>query len=245
MRNVFQVSLVVSREDDGVVFGSRVGAIEPEIHHECGAGPIFAANGIRLVSPELIGLEQSGDCVAEICVDDYVIALDLLTADKLHSNYLAAFGDHPPHRLRGMNVGPAFTGSLGHSVTDATKPALHMIDTVSVLSVRDHGEQAWTIPRRHTEILGLEREGEPQFLGAEIGGEHLVERPPGRNMRKRSQERGTEETQRTSVGFLQARVEFAKAYALARQKAVERRPFSGKDALDFGPHSGRVRVHVH
>src|SRR5579875_3731113 len=82
-----------------------------------------------------------------------------------------------------MNLGAVFARNLGHRSADLAEAALYVINAVGMLGVRNHGEQARTIPRRHAEVLRLKRKCEAQFLGSEIGCENVVERAAGGDVR--------------------------------------------------------------
>ena len=53
----------------------------------------------------------------------------------------------------GMDLCAFFTGYFGEGLWDLREPAHDVKDAVRMLGIRDHGEEAGTVPGRHAEVL--------------------------------------------------------------------------------------------
>ena len=126
--------------------------------------------------------------VAEVRVQHRFIAEDFFAVRQFHAAHVAAFEHELFHRRAEAQVHAEFAADLRHRLGDFAEAAHDVIHAKRVLDVRQDGERARTIPRRHAEIFRLERERELEFVLLEIIAQHAQQRAAERQVRQRLQQ---------------------------------------------------------
>src|ERR1700722_13010082 len=112
------------------------------------------------MAAKILLIEEHAHGVTEVGIEYDVITVDLFAARKFDAAGTAAIEKHAGDGCGGVNLSPFFTGNFGKGLADSAKSAHDVIYAMSMLGVRNHGEQPGTVPRRHPEIFRLERKRE-------------------------------------------------------------------------------------
>ena len=197
------------------------------------------------VAADTLIVEERGHRVAEVGINDDVVAMNLFTARQLNANGAAAVEENPRDRLRGLNLSVFCAADLGKCVADAAEPAHHVVHAVGVLRLRNHGKKARTVPRRHAQVLRLERECQAKFVGAEIIAQNAVERSSCRNMGRSGKKRRADQAGQRAIGILRAWIELLEPQFLASEKTVQVGAFPGEVLFDLRLHGLGMRSGQH
>ena len=168
------VAAVVLGKQDRVVRQVIEAPLDAEVHHEGRARiALLRQLAIRPAAAQSVG-HQTGHGLGEIGVDDERIAAVLATLGP-HADRLATLEDNLGDGLVEPDRDARPARDFGHGLHHRAAAAARMEHPVLVLHERQDGEQARALERRHAEILGLEREGEPHPRVREVAGEIAVD----------------------------------------------------------------------
>ena len=118
--------------------------------------------------------------------------------------------------------------------------AARMVDAELVFHEREDGEQARAAERRHAEVFGLEREGEPHPVVAEIGGQVAVHGAVRAHQLERFQHARAHEIHGPVERGLQDRAERGELGPVVRHEAGQGQGILGGEAGHFLGEPGHV-----
>lgn len=174
--------------------------------------------------------------MGEVGVDDHGVAAHLLAVFEREAHRLSSLQHELAHGAPEVDLHAVARRGLGHRRGDAVESAAHVVDAEVVFDIGDDGEERRALPRRHPEVLGLERERKRELGVGEIAVEELVEGFAGGEVRNGLEEVGREQAPERRIGALQAGQQPVEARALALEEGVVRRLAPGEHAADFALH---------
>ena len=213
------VLAVIIREENRVV-RERQFAVEPEIEHEGRAREVELRQAIGAILRQLLGRHEPRHRVTEVGIEYHGICAHSLASAQLDAGGGVAVEGQPLYRSSEMNFGAVLGRDARHGARNLVQPAAHVRDAELLLDERQHREKRWALPRRHAEVLRLERERQDELVVVEVAREIAKDGAAERQLRQRAQQRGREIRCNRAVRPGETRHQRLEAPALLGEEAV-------------------------